>query len=196
VNAAEFRIACDVTNPLLGPTGATAVFGPQKGADAAMVRQLDAALGTYARVAATVTGRDVAAVPGAGAAGGLGAAFLAFFPAQLHRGVDVVMDAAHLADSIVGADYVFTAEGSIDSQTADGKTPLGVAEAAARHGVPVIAFAGRIGEGAEMLYSLGFTALVPIVQGVSDLAHALADGPRNLEHAVATTCRLLALGSR
>jgi glycerate kinase len=93
------------------------------------------------------------------------------------RGIDVVMHAAHLAERIAGADFVFTGEGSIDSQTAGGKTPLGVAESAALHGVPVIAFA----------------ALVPIVQGVSDLEQALAHGPRNLEDAVATTCRLLAL---
>jgi glycerate kinase len=191
--AADFRIASDVTNPLLGPNGASAIFGPQKGASDAVVRELDAALGTWARIVASTTGRDVATVPGSGAAGGLGAAFLAFFPAGMSRGVDVVMSAAHLADKIAGADYVLTGEGSIDSQTAGGKTPLGVVEAAALHGVPVIAFAGRIGVGAEIAYSLGFTALVPIIQGVSDLPRALADGPLNLERAVATSCRLLAL---
>jgi len=188
-----FEIASDVTNPLLGATGASAVFGPQKGADPAMVGELDAALGVYSTVITALTGQDVAARPGAGAAGGLGAAFLAFFRADMRRGVDVVMDAVHLADLIAGADCVLTGEGSIDSQTLNGKTPLGVAEAAAVHGVPVIAFAGRIGGGAEVLYDHGFTALVPIVQGVSDLPGALADGAANLERAVATTCRLLAL---
>lgn len=190
---ADFQIASDVTNPLLGPTGASAVFGPQKGADDAAVRELEAGLCTWANKVASTTGRDVAMVPGSGAAGGLGAAFLAFFPAGLSRGVDVVMAAAHLADRIAGADYVFTGEGSLDSQTASGKTPLGVAEAAALHGVPVIAFAGHLGAGAEILYSLGFAAMVPIVQGVCDLPQALTDGPLNLERAVATTCRLLAL---
>ena len=188
-----FEIASDVTNPLLGATGASAVFGPQKGADPAMVGELDAALGVYSTVIAALTGQDVAARPGAGAAGGLGAAFLAFFRADMRRGVDVVMDAVHLADLIAGADFVLTGEGSIDLQTLNGKTPLGVAEAAAVHGVPVIAFAGRIGSGAEVLYDHGFTALVPIVQSVSDLPGALADGAANLERAVATTCRLLAL---
>jgi glycerate kinase len=190
---AQFQIASDVTNPLLGANGASAVFGPQKGADDATVAELDLALSTWAHVITSTTGRDVAMVPGSGAAGGLGAAFLAFFNAQMHRGVDVVMSATHFADKIAGADYVFTGEGSVDAQTASGKTLLGVAEVSARHGVPVIAFAGRIGDGADVLYPLGFTALVPIVQGASDLAKALAEGPMNLERAVATTCRLLAL---
>ena len=190
---ATFQIASDVTNPLLGATGASAVFGPQKGADPATVRELDAALAVYAEVIVALTGKNVASRPGAGAAGGLGAAFLAFFRADMRRGVDVVMDAVRLADVIGGADYVFTGEGSVDSQTLNGKTPLGVAEAAAVYGVPVIAFAGRIGSGAEVLYDHGFAALVPIVQGVTDLPGALGHGSANLERAVATTCRLLAL---
>ncbi|ASD21021.1 glycerate kinase [Cryobacterium sp. LW097] len=188
-----FQIASDVTNPLLGAAGASAVFGPQKGADPATVHQLDAALGVYATVIVALTGTDVSNQPGAGAAGGLGAAFLAFFPAELRRGVDVVMDAVHLADRIAGADFVFTGEGSLDAQTLSGKTPLGVAEAAGVHGVPVVAFAGRIGPGAEVLYDHGFAALVPILPGVADLPSALADGAANLERAVATVCRLLTL---
>jgi glycerate kinase len=191
--AATFEIASDVTNPLLGPIGTSAVFAPQKGADERTVRELEGALTVYARVVAATTGRDVAGQAGAGAAGGLGAAFLAFFDSRMRRGVEVVMDAARLADRMAGADFVFTGEGSIDAQTLSGKTPLGVAEAAARHAVPVIAFAGRIGDGAEALYGRGFAAIVPIVQGVSDLPRALTEGPRNLERAVATVCRLLAL---
>ncbi len=193
LSESKFQILCDVTNLLLGPNGASAVFGPQKGADDAAIAELDAALGTWADVVALTTGRDVAMVPGAGAAGGLGAAFLAFFCAEMRRGVDVVMSASHFADKIVGADYVLTGECSVDAQTARGKTLLGVAEVAAQHGVPVIAFAGRVGDGAEALYSVGLSALVPIVQGVSDLSRALAEGPENLERAVATTCRVLAL---
>ncbi|MEB0000278.1 MULTISPECIES: glycerate kinase [unclassified Cryobacterium] len=188
---ATFRIACDVTNPLLGLSGASQVFGPQKGADESAVAELDAALGVFASVVLATTGREVATVAGAGAAGGLGAAFLAFFDSTMQRGVDVVMEAAHLSESMAGADFVFTGEGSIDAQTLGGKTPLGVAETAARHGVPVIAFAGRVGEGAEALYEHGFAALVPIVPGVCTLAEALAAGAANLEQAVATTCRLL-----
>lgn len=193
LRSARFEIASDVTNPLLGLSGASHVFGPQKGADEVTVLALDAALGNYAAVVAATSGINVAGMAGAGAAGGLGAAFLAFFDAEMQRGVDVVMNAAGLSDTIVGADYVFTGEGSIDSQTLSGKTPFGVAEAAGRHGVPVIAFAGRIADDADVLYHHGFAALVPIVQGVSDLDRALADGPRNLEKAVATVCRLLSV---
>jgi len=193
LDAASFQLASDVTNPLLGLEGASHVFGPQKGADEQAVRELDDALGVFARVVSTTTGRDVALTAGAGAAGGLGAAFLAFVDAQMDRGVEVVMRAAHLDEQIAGADYVFTGEGSIDSQTLRGKTPFGVAQAAQRHQVPVIAFAGRVGDGAEVLYAHGFAALVPIVRAVSDLPDALADGPQNLELAVATTCRILGL---
>ena len=190
---ATFRVASDVTNPLLGPDGASRVFGPQKGADEETAAELDAALGVYAAVVRAITGREVATRTGAGAAGGLGAAFLAFFDSTLQRGVDVVMAAAHLSEKMVGADVVFTGEGSIDLQTLSGKTPLGVAETAAVHGVPVIAFAGRIGTGAEALYERGFTALVPILSGVCSLAEALATGPANLERAVAMTCRMRAV---
>ena len=191
--AATFRIASDVTNPLLGPDGASRVFGPQKGADEAAVAELDAALGRYAAVVEATTGREVATLAGAGAAGGLGAALLAFFDATMQRGVDVVSEATRLDEAMAGADVVFTGEGSIDAQTLGGKTPLGVAETAARHRIPVIAFAGRVGEGAEVLYEHGFAALVPIVPGSCTLADALAAGAANLERAVATTCRLLAV---
>ena len=191
--AATFRIASDVTNPLLGPDGASRVFGPQKGADEAAVAELDAALGRYAAVVQATTGREVATLAGAGAAGGLGAALLAFFDATMQRGVDVVSEATRLDEAMAGADVVFTGEGSIDAQTLGGKTPLGVAETATRHRIPVIAFAGRVGEGAEVLYEHGFAALVPIVPGTCTLAEALAAGAANLERAVATTCRLLAV---
>ena len=193
--AATFRIASDVTNPLLGPDGASRVFGPQKGADEAAVAELDAALGRYAAVVQATTGREVATLAGAGAAGGLGAALLAFFDATMQRGVDVVSEATRLDEAMAGADVVFTGEGSIDAQTLGGKTPLGVAETATRHRIPVIAFAGRVGEGAEVLYEHGFAALVPIVPGTCTLAEALAAGAANLERAVATTCRLLAVST-
>jgi glycerate kinase len=190
----DFQVASDVTNPLLGPNGASAVFGPQKGADPAAVTELDQALAQWSRVITATTGLDVSLTPGSGAAGGLGAAFLAFLPAQMSRGVDVVMSAVHLSDKVAGADYVFTGEGSVDAQTASGKTLLGVAEVAAHHGVPVIAFAGRIGDGAEALYALGVRAIVPIVHDTSDIATVLAEGSINLERAVISTCRGLARG--
>ncbi len=190
----EVEIACDVTNPLLGPTGASAVFGPQKGASPEMVARLDAALAVLAGHLAEVAGRDVAGTPGAGAAGGLGAALLAAFPrARIRSGVEVVLEAVHLDDALRGADLVLTGEGSVDAQTMHGKAPYGVAQAARRQGVPVVVLAGRIGPGAEQLYRHGVRALVPIVGNVTDLPTALAEGPANLEAAVATVCRLLTL---
>lgn len=190
------EIASDVTNPLLGAHGASAVFGPQKGATPAMVAELDAALSVYARAVAAATGVEVADAAGAGAAGGLGAAFLAFFPALMRSGVDVVARAARLEERIVGADLVLTGEGSVDAQTALGKTPLGVARVAARLGVPVVVFAGRIGDGAEVLYDHGVTAIIPIVRTVTDLPTALTEGRLNLELAVQTVCRVIAATRR
>lgn len=192
VRQVEVEIASDVSNPLLGSRGASAVFGPQKGATPAAVAELDAALAVYARAVAAATGIRTADAPGAGAAGGLGAAFLAFFPARMRSGVDVVMRAAHLAERMTDADLVLTGEGSVDAQTVSGKTPFGVARAAARHGVPAIVFAGRIGPGVEILYEHGVTAIVPIVRGVSDLRTALAEGAVNLELAVQAVCRVVA----
>ena len=141
-------LASDVTNPLTGPDGASAVFGPQKGATPAMVEQLDRALNRYAAVVRRDTGRSVDAIPGAGAAGGLGAGFLAFTDATMRSGVDLVTETVGLKERAVGADYCFTGEGRIDGQTQYGKTPMGVARAV-REVAPscrVIALAGSIGE--------------------------------------------------
>jgi len=187
------ELACDVTNPLLGPSGSAAVFGPQKGATPEQVPVLDAVLARIADALVAAGLPDVRQRPGAGAAGGLGAAFLAL-GAGMRRGVDVVADAAGLAGAVEGADLVLTGEGSIDSQTLSGKTPAGVADVAARFGVPVIAFAGRLGEGVDQLIDNGFAAVVSIVTEPCDLATALRDGPANLERAVATAIRLYQLG--
>lgn len=186
------EIASDVTNPLLGAQGASAVFGPQKGATPDMVATLDSALKIFSDAVARATGNDVAEEPGSGAAGGLGAAFLAFFAAQMCSGVELVIAATRLEERIPGADFVLTGEGGMDSQTAGGKTPFGVAHASKKFGVPVIGFAGHIGEGAEVLYDHGFTAIVPIVRSITSLPTALADGAVNLELAVQTVCRVLA----
>ena len=188
----SIELACDVTNPLLGPSGSAAVFGPQKGATPDQVPVLDGVLARVADALVAAGLPDVREWPGAGAAGGLGAAFLAL-GAEMRRGVDVVADAAGLAGAVDGADLVLTGEGSIDSQTLSGKTPAGVAEVAARYGVPVIAFAGRLGEGVDELVGNGFAAVLSIVPGPCDLATALREGPGNLERAVATAMRLYAL---
>lgn len=185
----QIEAACDVTNPLLGATGAAAVFGPQKGAAPEQVPVLDAALARLADALTAAGAPDVRDQPGAGAAGGLGAAFLSL-GGGMRRGVEVVAEAAGLDAHIRGADLVITGEGSIDSQTRFGKTPAGVAEVAQRHGVPVIAFAGRVAPDAHILLDHGFSAIVPIIRGPADLATALAEGAANLEAAAATAMRL------
>ncbi|SKA82856.1 glycerate kinase [Thiothrix eikelboomii] len=176
-----FEVACDVDNPLTGARGAAAVFAPQKGANDAMVRELDAALLHFAHLVQSLTGRDVGSLQGAGAAGGLGAAFMAFLPAQLKSGVDIVLDACGFDEHVRDADLVITGEGKIDGQTAHGKTPIGVARRAKQHGVPVIALAGSITAGAEAVYDQGIDAVFSIVPGVVTLPDALRDAEANLE---------------
>lgn len=193
LNEVTIDLACDVTNPLLGPSGSAAVFGPQKGATPEQVTVLDGVLARIADVLVAAGAPEVREMPGAGAAGGLGAAFLSL-GGQRRQGVEVVAEAAGLAGAVEGADLVLTGEGSIDSQTLSGKTPAGVAEVAARHGVPVIAFAGRLGEGVDELIGNGFAAVLSIVTGPCDLPTALREGPANLERAVATAMRLYSLG--
>lgn len=193
--AVAIELASDVTNPLLGTEGAAAVFGPQKGATPGQVPVLDATLARIADALVAAGLPDVRDLPGSGAAGGLGAAFLAL-GARMRRGVEVVAEAAHLEEAVAGADLVLTGEGSLDRQTLSGKTPSGVADVAARHGVPVIAFAGRLGEGSEELLGRGFAAVVSITTGPCDLATALAQGPANLERAVAMALRLTQVNAR
>src|ERR1035438_6698674 len=146
---ASILVACDVDNPLCGPRGASAVYGPQKGATPQMVPELDTALGVYASVATAATGRDIAALPGAGAAGGLGAGLLFFTPASLRPGVAIVLETTGFEALVQGVDLVLTGEGRTDFQTAMGKAPVGVAAVAKRHGVPVICLSGGLGDGAD-----------------------------------------------
>ncbi|OWA35903.1 glycerate kinase [Saccharibacillus sp. O16] len=184
----EMVVACDVTNPLCGEHGASAVFGPQKGATPDMVQQLDRNLSHYADVIAEQLGRDVRDVPGAGAAGGLGAGLLVFARSELRKGVEIVLDYTELERKAAEADIVFTGEGGIDFQTKFGKTPYGVAQAAKRAGKKVIAVAGYIGEGIETLHDEGIDAIFGIVPGAGELSELLAAGPEN----VARTCENIA----
>ena len=176
----ELLVACDVDNPLCGPRGASAVFGPQKGATPEAVRELDAALARFARIAARDTGREAAEVPGAGAAGGLGAGLLFFTPARLRPGVAVVLEAVGFDRRAEGADLVFTGEGRTDAQTAMGKAPSGVAAAAQRHGIPVVCLSGGLGEGADLLLTRGIDALAAVPPAPMGLEAALADAARLL----------------
>ena len=193
--SAEILVACDVDNPLTGPRGASAVYGPQKGATPQMVAELDAALGHYARVAQAATGRDVALHPGAGAAGGLGAGLLFFTPARLRPGVDIVLETTGFVELVRGADLVLTGEGRTDFQTAMGKAPVGVAQAAKRHGVPVVCLAGGLGDGADDVLAKGIDALASAVPQAMPLEEAMARGAELVEAAAARACRLIKVGA-
>lgn len=175
VAASDFQIACDVDNPLTGPRGAAAVFGPQKGATPAQIPRLDAGLDKLHRVLAASTGRQVAELPGAGAAGGLGAAVLACLPGALRPGIDLVMEAVGLAGHLADAAVVVTGEGRVDSQTLHGKAPAGVARLARALGVMVIAVGGSLPPDRDLLLDQTFDAFESVVTGPCDLAAALAN---------------------
>ncbi len=190
----DLLVACDVDNPLTGPRGATAVYGPQKGATPELVRELDLALARFAEVAKAATGRDVAGIAGAGAAGGLGAGLLFFTPARLRPGVAIVLEAAGFAALVKDADLVITGEGRTDFQTAMGKAPVGLAAVAKAHGVPVICLAGGLGEGADDVLAKGIDALASVVPQAMSLEEAMARGPELIEAATARACRLMRVG--
>jgi glycerate 2-kinase len=179
---AEVVLACDVDNPLAGPRGAAPVFGPQKGADAAAVAELDGALAHYGGVLAADLGADVAALPGAGAAGGLGAGCLAFLGARAEPGTDLLLDLLGLPAALAGADLVVVGEGHLDAQSLGGKAPVGVARRAQAAGVDVVAVAGRVSVDAEALVRAGLRA-----------AHALVDRARGGQDAVDRAAELLRL---
>jgi glycerate kinase len=185
----RIRLACDVTAPLLGHTGATAVFGPQKGAAPADVARLESALTRLVAVTSSTLGHAQPERAGAGAAGGLGFAMVEFLGAESQPGVQVVAEAVGLEDAIAGADWVFTGEGSVDAQTAQGKTPFGVAQLARRHDVPVIVFGGRISPDASILHQHGIDELVMITPEGTPVDKALHDGPAALARAAADACR-------
>ncbi|MDE6395998.1 MAG: glycerate kinase [Muribaculaceae bacterium] len=170
----RFTVACDVTNPLTGPNGASHVFGPQKGADPEMVGKLDEGLAAFARIVAQTKGIDLSERPGAGAAGGLGFAFLAFLGARLEPGIEMVLNAVGFDRSLEDAVLVVTGEGRLDSQTCMGKTPYGVLKRALAHGVPTVAIGGAVvPDAVPALMEAGFSAVFPIVAGPVELSEAL-----------------------
>ena len=193
---AECRIdaACDVDNPLVGPQGASAVFGPQKGATPAMVAQLDTSLARYAEIVRRDLGVDVADTPGAGAAGGMGAAMLAFFGARLRPGIDIVIDAVGLERHIADADLVITGEGRIDGQSVRGKSPIGVARVAQRLGKPVIALAGSLGTEVDAVHAHGIDAVFSVLHQPCTLEEALAGAAANIELAARNIAATLRAG--
>ena len=189
----EIMIASDVNNPLCGEQGASSVFGAQKGATPDMVKQLDQNLSHFADLVEQQCGLDLRNVAGAGAAGGLAFALMAFAGAKIRSGVELMIEQTQLAEKIAQADYVFTGEGGIDFQTKFGKTPFGVAQVAKRLNKPVIACAGYVGEGIEELYAEGFTAIFGIMDGACDLQTALDNAVKNLQRTCLNVARILAL---
>lgn len=174
-------VACDVQNPLTGPTGASHIFGKQKGANEKQRVELDNNLKLYANIIKRDIGKDIENIPGAGAAGGLGAGLMAFLSAELRKGVEIVVEYSKLEEKVKGADLVITGEGSIDGQTRFGKTPYGVAKTAQKFGIPVIALAGNVGKDIDVLYEYGFSAIFPILPRVESLEEAIAHGKENIE---------------
>ena len=193
-------VACDVSNPLCGPRGASAVFGPQKGATPEMVAQLDANLARFAnctREALHGSPRaDVAQVPGSGAAGGMGAALYAFLNGAIRPGCDIVAEAVGLEAAIAQCDIVLTGEGRMDSQTLSGKAPLGVARLAQKHGKPVIGIGGSVGPDVASLVGEGFAAVVSATHRPAPLEKILASGRENVRQTAASVAALLALGQK
>ncbi len=175
LNDVLITVICDVDNPLCGPRGASAVYGPQKGATPDMVRYLDDCLKHFAQVIQGQLGMDIVNIPGAGAAGGLGGGLLAFTRAQLKSGTEAVLDTIRFDDLLEDYDLIITGEGRIDAQSAYGKVPKGVGTRAKKHGKPVIAIVGSVGEGAEVMHEHGINAIVPIVNRPMTLEEAVAD---------------------
>ncbi len=181
ISSSEFLIATDVQNPFVGKNGASYVFGPQKGATVEMVSILEENLSHWADLIEIHTGIHLHDLPGAGAAGGIGGAFQAFFPSKTKRGIDIVIEYSKLVEKMKNADFVFTGEGQIDFQTASGKTPMGVAEAAKKIGLPVFALTGSIGQGIDVLYEHGITSVQSIINAPMSLEEAIARGAELLE---------------
>lgn len=189
-------VACDVTNPLTGPEGATAVFGPQKGATAEMIVRLDRALAHFAQIIQRDLAVDVLQLEGGGAAGGMGAALYAFCGARLRPGIEIVTDALHLAELVADADLVITGEGRIDSQTIHGKVPVGVAKVAQRYNVPVIAIAGSLTADVGIVHQHGLDAVFSVIYSVCTLEEALANAADNVRMTARNVAAVLKLGQQ
>lgn len=193
ISECKFRIACDVNNPLCGENGATYIYGPQKGVTDNLKKDLDAGMANFAKITADSLGQDNSNAAGAGAAGGLGFAFLSYIGAELTPGIELLLDATELENELNNADVVVTGEGRLDHQTAMGKAPVGVARLAKKHGAKVVAFAGGVTEGAVACNDAGIDAFFPVVRGVTTLEDAMKkeNARKNMAAAVEQVFRLL-----
>lgn len=169
----EFKVACDVNNPLCGERGASAVYGPQKGASQSDVEMMDGCLSHFADITSDFVGRDMREYPGAGAAGGMGFAFLSYLNGQLRSGIELVIEANRIEEKVKAADIVVTGEGRLDGQSCMGKAPVGIAKIAKKYGKICIAFSGCLGDGAELCNSVGIDAFFPILPTVMPLDEAM-----------------------
>ncbi|MFG7478309.1 glycerate kinase, partial [Enterobacter hormaechei] len=190
----RIEVACDVTNPLIGETGASAVFGPQKGATPEMVRTLDDALAHYAKIIARDLDINVLNLAGGGAAGGMGAALYAFCGAQLRQGIEIVTDALHLDEQVADADLVITGEGRIDSQTIHGKVPVGVARVAKRYNKPVIGIAGSLTADVGVVHEHGLDAVFSVIYTICSLEDALENAQQNVQMAARNIAAVIKMG--
>ena len=189
----QIEVACDVNNPLCGERGATAIFGPQKGATPEMVKELDTALAHFAEIAERDCGKQIKEQPGAGAAGGMGGGLLLLPNVQLKAGVQIVLDNLKLAEQVKDADLVITGEGRMDAQSILGKTPIGVARTAKQFNKLVIAIVGCLREDYEVVYEHGIDAVFPIIRNLGDLPTILNQGEQNLVSTAQNVARLLSL---
>jgi glycerate kinase len=194
LNSVQIAVACDVTNPLCGPQGASAVYGPQKGATPGMAADLDRNLAHFAAIVERDLGVSILDVPGSGAAGGLGGGLIAFAKGRLERGVDLVIDAVDLRRRVLGADLCLTGEGAIDGQSAFGKVVVGVARLARGLGRPTLAIAGTIGPGAEAVIDQGVDAYFSICPGPLSIERAVSQASELLENATAQALRAFLAG--
>lgn len=192
----KIDIACDVDNPLIGPRGAAAVFAPQKGATPEMVTQLEYGLTHYAKMIQQLTGVDISQMAGGGAAGGMGATAAILLNGELKPGIEIVMEALHFEDAVATADLVVTGEGRIDSQTAGGKAPMGVAKLAKRYNLPVIALAGVLGEGVEVVHQHGIDAVFSILPRLAPLGQVLSQGEVNLQQCARNVACAIKIGQQ
>ena len=190
----RIEVACDVTNPLTGKEGASAIFGPQKGATPEMIARLDEALGHYAQLIKRDLDLDVLDLAGGGAAGGMGAALYAFCGAELRQGIEIVTDALHLDRYVAEADLVITGEGRIDSQTVHGKVPVGVAKVAKRYNKPVIGIAGSLTADVGVVHQHGIDAVFSVIYGICTLDEALKNAAENVRMTARNVAAVLKAG--
>ena len=194
ITETETAVACDVNNPLTGEQGASYVYGPQKGATREMIEMLDANLAHFDKILQRDLSKSVGNVPGAGAAGGLGAGLMAFVDASLKSGIKIVTEAAQLSKRLADADLVITGEGQINFQTVFGKTPVGVARVAKTHNIPVIAIAGSIADDSDGVYDAGIDAMIDIVPEPMPLETAIENATALTEIAAERAGRMVAAG--